>query len=280
MSSTTTPLAREVSDEEIAHYRENGWTKVEGLISPELAQEILDSVKANMLAASDDGDVHTGAIKSDETLDKIHDREIWRDWHFPARDDGLEPLRSLTYSRELGRNAALMIGREVGINYHADLIAVKMPAGHSASRPTGFHQDWVNFPFDRTGFLTYWIALDEITADMGAMRFYNGSQKAGPLGKMGLSGTELPDYYPDLRDRFALSDPIDLAQGDATIHNGLVVHGAPENSTDRPRWTLILAYHPSDTCYTGAPHHIFRADLGLEVGKPIRHELFRQVYAP
>lgn len=279
MSSVTTPLAREVSDEEIAQFQENGWVKVPGLISSELAQEILDSVKTNMLAAND-GEVHTAGIKADEKLDKIHDREIWRDWHFPGRDDGLEPLRSLTYSQDLGRDSALLMGREVPINYHADLVAVKMPAGHSASKATGFHQDWVNFPFDRVGFLTFWIALDEITADMGSMRFYNGSHRAGPLGKMGLVGAELPDYYPELRDRFELSDPIDLAQGDATIHTGLVVHGAPENTTDRPRWTLILAYHPADTCYTGAPHHIFSADLGLEVGKPIRHERFRRVYEP
>jgi hypothetical protein len=278
--STVTPLTREVSQDEIAHYQENGWAKIPGLISPALAQEILESVKEHMLEAGDEGDVQTGAIQADAKLEKVHDRDIWRDWHFPARDDGLEPLRSLAYSREIGHNAALVLGRDIGINYHADLIAVKMPTGHSASQATGYHQDWVNFPFDRTGFLTFWIALDEITAEMGSMRFYNGSQQAGPLGKMGLDGPEVPDYYPELREKYKLSDPIDLAQGDATVHNGLVVHGAPENRTDRPRWTLILAYHPSDTCYTGAPHHIFRPDLGLEVGKPIKHELFRQIYEP
>ena len=32
-------------------------------------------------------------------------------------------------------------------------------------------------------------------------------------------------------------------------------------STDRPRWALIASYHPADTCYTGAPHHIFRPDI-------------------
>ena len=280
MTTATTPLAREVTSEEVAHYQKNGWAKLPGLISQELAGEILSTVRDRMLAPGDNAAVKTGAIKADDKLDKIHDRDIWRDWHFPARDDKLEPLRSLAFSQELGRNAALVLEREVAINYHADLVAVKMPAGHSSSKPTGFHQDWVNFPFDRAGFLTFWIALDEITADMGAMRFYNGSQCAGPLGKMGLDGPELPDYYTDLADKYALSTPIDLAAGDATVHNGLVVHGAPENATDRPRWALIIAYHPADTCYTGAPHHIFRSDLGLEVGKPIRHELFPAIYEP
>lgn len=280
MATATTPLAREVTPEEIAHYQENGWVKVPGLISPTLAQEILDTIKDEMLAADTGEEVRTGAISTDDKLDRIHDRDMWRDWHFPARDDGLEPLRSLAYSRELGHDAALVLGRDVAINYHADLIAVKMPAGHASSRPTGFHQDWVNFPFDRTGFLTFWIALDDITAAQGSMRFHNGSHRAGPLGKMGLDGVELPQYYADIPERYPLSDPIDLAQGDATIHNGMVVHGAPENTTDRPRWTLIIAYHPADTCYTGAPHHIFKPELGLEVGKPIKHELFPPIYTP
>jgi hypothetical protein len=272
----TTPLMRDLTADEVAAFRENGWVKVERLIEPELAGAILSAVQSTMLAAEAAQPELTVGHDDD---DKIHDRAIWRDWYFPGRDDAVEPIRSLVYSKEIGRNAQSLIGRDVPINYHADMMAVKMPEGHAASRPTGFHQDWVNFPFDRVGFLTFWIALDEIKAEQGAMRFHNGSHKAGPLGKMGLiSGEELPVYYPELADEYPLSDPIDLAPGDATIHTGLVVHGAPGNTTDRPRWTLIASYHPADTCYTGAPHHIFRADMGLEVGKPIAHDLFRVVY--
>jgi ectoine hydroxylase-related dioxygenase (phytanoyl-CoA dioxygenase family) len=275
MTTMTKPLMREVTADEIAHFQEHGWVKVERLIEPELAAEILSTVKETMLEADTGGEL----VKTAGEVEKIHDRAIWRDWHFPGRDNGLEPIKSLVYSKNVGQNAQLMIGREVPINYHADLMAVKMPAGHGSSAPTGFHQDWVNFPFDRVGFLTFWIALDEVKAEQGAMRFYNGSHHAGPLGKMGLiEGPELPVYYPDLADKYPLSEPIDLAAGDATIHTGMVVHGAPENSTDRPRWVLIASYHPADTCYTGAPHHIFKQDIGLEVGKPIKHELFPPIY--
>lgn len=280
MSTATTPLARAITPDEIAHYQENGWVKVEGLISPELAREMLATVKHPLLSADTGGEVRHGPIRVRGEMGKIRDRGMWRDWHFPGRDDRLEPIRSLALSRELGRNAALALGRDVGINYHADMIAVKMPAGHASSRATGFHQDWVNFPFDRVGFLTFWIALDTITPDQGSMRFYNGSHREGPLGKMARYDLEIPDYYPYIRERYALSDPIHLAPGDATIHSGLVVHGAPENTTDRPRWTLILFYHPADTCYTGAPHHIFRPGIGLEVGKPIKHDLFPCIYEP
>jgi hypothetical protein len=259
-------LARDVTDDEVRFYQENGWVKLESLISEELAAEILEKVKF----------METADVKEGEP---IHDRPLWRDWHFPGRDLGVEPIRSLAYSKEIGRNAQRFIGRDVPINYHADMMAVKMPVGHSASHPTGWHQDWVNFPFDRAGFLTFWVALADIPPERGAMRFLQGSQKAGPLGKMGLTTeVDVVGYYPGLDKKYPISPPIHLKAGDATVHNGLVVHGAPENSTDKPRWALIMSYHPADTCYTGAPHHIFKPDMGLEVGKPIKHDLFKVVY--
>jgi hypothetical protein len=270
----TAPMMRDVTDAEIAFYQENGWVSAPGLIPAELASGMRESVASTVLEADA---AHSAGHVSDSR--RVHDRADRRDWHFPARDHGLEPFRSLAYSTEIGHNAQRLIGRGVPINYHADLLAIKMPEGHVASGPTGFHQDWVNFPFDRTGFLTFWIALDEIPPERGSMRFLSRSQEAGPLGKMGLlSGAEVTDYYPDLTARYELSPPLHMRAGDATIHNGLVVHGAPPNSTDQPRWTYIISYHPGDTCYTGAPHHIFSPDLGLEVGKPIKHERFRVVY--
>jgi hypothetical protein len=265
---------RDVTDAEVAFYRENGWVKLERLIEPALAAEMLTIAQREM-----SGEEDLELVTEQSASSKVHDRAYWRDWHFPGRDHGVEPFRSLAYSEAIGHNAQRFQGREVPINYHADMLAVKMPDGHTASAPTGFHQDWVNFPFDRIGFLTFWIALDEIPPERGSMRFHSGSHQAGPLGKMGLiSGQEVPEYYPDVKTRYPLSEPLHLNAGDATVHNGMVIHGAPKNSTDQPRWAFLCSYHPADTCYTGAPHHIFTADIGLEVGKPIKHERFRVVY--
>jgi ectoine hydroxylase-related dioxygenase (phytanoyl-CoA dioxygenase family) len=272
---------RDVTDEEVATYQKNGWVLLRELISPALAAEALDKVKTQITEAeSVDRSMATRADRSAKV--KIGDMAQWRDWYFIGRDDHVEPFRSIAFSSEIGHNAQRFVGRDVPINYHADMMAVKMPAGGAASGPTGFHQDWVNFPFDRIGFLTFWFALDEIAPAQGSMRFYTGSHHEGPLGKMGIAPgsppIEVPQYYPHLAERHPLSDPIHLMPGDATVHNGMVVHGAPENSTDRPRWVFLCAYHPADTCYTGAPHHIFSPDIGLEVGKPIKHELFPAIY--
>lgn len=264
---------RAVTDEEAAFYQENGWVKLEGLISPELAGQMLAQVESEVSTA--EAEIVHGHVEGGH----IRDRADRRDWHFIGRDDGVEPFRSLVYSAEIGRNAHKLLGRDVGINYHADLMGVKMPEGHAASKPTGWHQDWVNFPFDRAGMLTFWIALADMPPERGVMRFLSKSKQEGPLGKMGLlGGKEVIEYYPELLDRYEMSEPFGLKAGDATVHNALTVHGAPANTTDAPRWAFIAAYHPADTCYTGAPHYIFSPELGLEVGKPIKHELFRPVY--
>jgi ectoine hydroxylase-related dioxygenase (phytanoyl-CoA dioxygenase family) len=264
---------RGVTDEEAAFYQENGWVKLEGLLSPETAGAMLAAVEAEVSTA--EAEVVHGHVDGGH----IRDRADRRDWHFIGRDDHVEPFRSLVYSKEIGLNARKLLGREVGVNYHADLMGVKMPEGHTASKPTGWHQDWVNFPFDRAGFLTFWFALADMPPERGVMRFLSKSKQEGPLGKMGLlGGKEVIEYYPELLDKYEMSEPFALKAGDATVHNGLTVHGAPANTTDQPRWAFIAAYHPADTCYTGAPHYIFSPELGLEVGKPIKHDLFRPVY--
>jgi hypothetical protein len=41
-------------------------------------------------------------------------------------------------------------------------MAVKMPSGHAANQSTDYPQDFINFPFDRVGFLTFWFALSDM----------------------------------------------------------------------------------------------------------------------
>src|SRR5690348_3960414 len=108
---------REVTDDEIAFYKDNGWVVLRGLIPRELCTEMLDSVKDLMLQE----EVNPAGA------DGINDREPWRDWHFMARDDHVEPFYSLVRSKQIGVNAMRLIGRDVPVNFHADLMAVKMP---------------------------------------------------------------------------------------------------------------------------------------------------------
>lgn len=259
--------AREATDEEIRHYYDNGWVKMDGLISRELAAEMLDWAKVEILERPVDGE-------------RSHEVEVWKDVYNIGRDDLREPFASLNRSLAIGRNAQRFMRRKVPIGFHADMLAVKMPDGSAGSAVTGYHQDFCNFPLDRVGLLTFWIALEDMVPDQGVMRFLSGSHKEGPLGKRNLLVDErgLLDHYSFLEEEHPLSPPLSLKAGDCTVHNSMVVHGAPANTTSRPRWAYIMSYYPTDARWTGAPHHIFNEEAGLKVLEPAISPNFPIIY--
>lgn len=125
--------------------------------------------------------------------------------------------------------------------------------------------------------MNIWIALDEVTPDMGSMRFYSGSHRLGPLGRVWPEGKKLLDVYPDIPKELTLSPELYLMPGDATMHHSLCIHGAPANSTDRPRWAYILQLFPADAVFTETVLP-FVARLGLQTDKPFDYPRFPQVY--
>jgi ectoine hydroxylase-related dioxygenase (phytanoyl-CoA dioxygenase family) len=64
-----------------------------------------------------------------------------------------------------------------------------------------------------------------------------------------------------------------LKPGDATAHNLMTVHAAPENSTSEPRWSYLTSMFPADALYTGAQQRRVD-DLELTVNQPFDHARF------
>jgi ectoine hydroxylase-related dioxygenase (phytanoyl-CoA dioxygenase family) len=276
---------REVTDDEAAFYEQNGWVKLERFVEPALAAEMLEAVTGVMGERPSEEDVVVGVERGAASGNKdardygggVKNIGYWQDYHFIARDRQLEPLRTLIYSKEIGRAAQKLIGRDVDVRQAADLVACKMPAGQAGSDPTDWHQDIPSLPFDRIGGFAFWIALNDCPPERGSMRFLSVSQREGSLGRTRAQGKSVIDYYPRLLERYDMSPPLDLKAGDATAHNAYVCHGAPANTTDTPRWAFICTYIPGDTLWTGASNYNYD-DIGLEVGKPFDHPRFPVVY--
>jgi ectoine hydroxylase-related dioxygenase (phytanoyl-CoA dioxygenase family) len=277
-----TGAIRDVTADEVARYRENGWVKLERLIDPDLAAEMLAAAKAVMGERPEVDDVdpersQKSVYTSFKRGGKVFNANYWQDYHFIARDDQREPMRSVVFGGDLGRNAQRLMGRDVPVRYSSDILACKMPVGMPGSEATAWHQDIASLPFDRVGGLAFWVALNDIPPERGAMRFLSGSQREGCLGRTRVQGKGVNEYYPELYDRYELSPELTLRPGDATAHHAGVCHGAPVNSTDEPRWGYIVAYFPGDALYTGAPNHNFDG-IGLEVNGPFDHPRFPQVH--
>jgi hypothetical protein len=254
--------ARPVTDDEARHLWEHGWVKLEGLLDAETTARLLAGAKTLM---GEDGD----AAELREGVDKHYD--WWQDYHWPSRDD--PAFDKVVRDPVLGRNAARLFGRDMPMLSITNLLVPKLPAEGKGGQATAWHQD-AGIPFRCTS-VALWIALDEVTPDMGSMRFHDRSHKLGTL----VDGP-VPDNYPLLGD-CALTPPMTLAPGDATVHNNQCVHGAPANGTDRTRWGFIINYFPADAPYTGASsHHTDDIRAELEVGKATRHPKFPLVYSP
>jgi hypothetical protein len=233
MASTISPgdvaaHLREVTDAEVAFYHQHGWVKLDRLVTPELAAELL----------------RVGL--------EWHQRQGKQttEWNALATDANVEPFRSVMFSGIMGRNAQRLVdrprlsGAEVALRYRADHFVCK-PAGAGG---ISYHQDSTEHGTDRAGELQFWLALAEATPDMGTMRFLSGVHREGPLGSVFRPGDEdLLQRYPKLTSLYPYSAPFHYQPGDATVHHGYMIHGSGPNVTDRPRMSYIFSYTPADT---------------------------------
>jgi hypothetical protein len=257
---------REVADDEVRYYWDNGWVFLPGLISEAAAAELLARAKELM---GDRGDANDLRPVMDQ------DSELFNTRYRPDLDDELF-LRLRTDPR-MGRSAARLLGKDMKIRSMTNFIAVKLPFDLETDKkgkgPTVYHQDHGAMPY-RGESLVLWIALDEVTPEMGSMRFHNGSQQLNWL-----AGDPLT--WPRLKE-FPLSEPISYRPGDATAHGTMVVHGAPENRTDRSRWSYIVNYFPDEAVYTGlAGRATTDADDVLKANERFpEHPNYPTVYVP
>lgn len=228
---------REVTEEEVEFYRINGWVKLDGLLNAELVAAVRD--------AGDEFYKSNG-----------HSPAEW----LSLATAGVEPCRSLVFGTRMARNAQRLMdrgrlsGRDVEVRYRNDALASKGPG---ATR-TAFHQDMCEHGSDRVGEMQFWVALEEVTPEMGAMRFLSKVHHEGPLGCVlrqtsDTSSTQLApeedllDHYPRLTELYEFSQPFHYQPGDATVHHGHMIHGGPPNTTTATRRSYIFSYVPADS---------------------------------
>jgi hypothetical protein len=238
---------RTVTAEEVEHYIDRGWVKLDQLLSPELTAKLLDRAKH-----------FVGPYGVDHSARPDLDLDIpfWQDYHDVVQEDDLFADTGL--SAGMGTNAQLMMRRTAGVLLWSNLLAVKIGVKQNSpivSDATLFHQDGPDLPIDRSSWVRFWIALDHVTPDMGPVHFVDRSHLGGLIGTThftdGDPDAALFEDFPELARR-GLSEAVEFRPGDATVHSMFTVHGGQANETNKPRWTLILTYLADDVRYTGS----------------------------
>ena len=234
-------VARPITTAEIATYREEGVVLLKGLFDPQWVERLKPLVEQVM---ANPGPLHI-ELESDEKDGRFFfDTFLW-----PRRDGFREFVEDSP--------AAAIVARVMGagkVNIFFDQLLVKEPG---TSEPTPWHHDLPYSPIEGEQVCTLWLALDQVTADSGAVEYIRGSHRWGrqyhPTAFAGDDRykTDLP-RVPDFeaeRDRLDLVR-FDLEPGDCTVHHGLTVHSAPGNRReDRRRRAYVTRWAGDGVVY-------------------------------
>lgn len=182
------------------------------------------------------------------------------------------------YCREsaLPAAAAALLGVE-RIQLYYDQLFVKEPG---TDAPTRWHNDQPYWPIRGEPIVSFWLALDSVGRESGALEFVRGSHCWGrwfqpePFAEGGTPYTKNPDYVPipDIdAERYAYEFLTwDMEPGDVVAFHALTVHGGPANvSGNRRRGYTVRYSGPGMTYYEGPGTSPFLDDPTLSHGDAI-----------
>ncbi len=114
----------------------------------------------------------------------------------------------------------------------------------STNHVTPPHQDNYYFCLKPANVVTLWLALDEVDAENGCLRYVRGSHQGGfrPHAKSKILGFSqgITNYSPE---DFTSEVAIPLQPGDLVAHHGMTIHRADANmSTTRHRRSFAMVY--------------------------------------
>jgi len=234
---------RELSDEEVRTFHEQGWVYVPALIEPDCAKALAQRAKALM---GEKALLTTGGGGGDPQFAEY--RDILRNYLGFWKEDPL--ARELSHSTQHAKNASRLL-RNRSVRFFNDEVLVKPPQAEGG-KGTPWHQDFPHATFDRTGLINTWISLVELPPEGGAMAFLSGSHFHGPLGRTLLDEQDVVEQNPWLLDHTTIARPVAMMPGDATIHGDLTIHCGPAFDGPHWRWAYLINLMDASIRHTGA----------------------------
>lgn len=260
--STTVKTQTPITQEHIDFYRENGFVKVDDMLTPEELTELREYLEEAMQS---EGDRSVNTDKKDGLYYRVLNQKVnvWRD-HAGMGKFSFHPRFA---------QSAMELSGAAGIRFFHDHGLWKMPGD---SKPTPWHQDTPYWPFNEAeaGAMSIWITLDDVDERNGCMAFVPKSHKLGKLKGIDLANPQnIFEYVEGGQTTVQQPVVVPLRAGSCTFHNGLTFHYAHANSTDRPRRVLAIIYVPEGITYSGAKH-VVTDGTGLQTGEPIKGPRF------
>ncbi|MBD2258715.1 phytanoyl-CoA dioxygenase family protein [Pseudanabaena sp. FACHB-2040] len=226
-----------ITAEQIAQFQQDGYLVIDHLVRPDLVERLRDRIEPLFY-----GQFETG-IYPDEwywrpglSLPDVT-REICNGWKCDRT------LASVALSSTIGYITATLSGWP-GARIGQDSVWWKPPGGKAVA----LHQDgtYINY-IEPPEMATCWIALEDVTADIGTIEYAVGSH-TWPLFTHEIGEFHAPerDYQAAMKSAAAaagVAQPkvvkIEMPAGSCVVHHGNTWHGSGPNLTsDRPRRSL------------------------------------------
>ena len=153
-----------------------------------------------------------------------------------------EGVKAFVLARRFGKIAAELMGEDAVRIYHEQAL-FKEPGGSISA----WHQDQYYWPLATNNAMGMWMPLVDVTLDMGPILYASGSHKDGYLGHYAISDESQDVFETVMNDRGFPRWQREMKAGDATFHNGWLIHGATPNHSETMREAMIVTFYPDGT---------------------------------
>ena len=254
----------ELTEEQIAAYRRDGFLMVREFLSPAERAELLAGIEQ---AVRQLGSYKLGGDRQEKWLerDSFYDRVFLQRinlWKINAA------VKKYMLAPELGRMLCRLEGI-AGIRIWHDQTLQKQPWAN----PTAWHADNTKWSYHSRHAISIWIALDAATPQNGCMYYLPGSHRNETYDDVPIS-QEMGLYFeqfPQFRDVMPVAGEMEI--GDAGFHNGLLAHGAGPNMTPHWRRAMTAGYMPDGSTFNGRQNVLSDEQVAaLKVGDPLDDE--------
>jgi len=109
--------------------------------------------------------------------------------------------------------------------------------------PSLVHQDGVYFAGTPVKLVHLWVALDDATANNGALKYWRGSHRGGVAPHTTVDDDEFfRQVTPEVLAGLPEPALAPLPAGSGSVHHDLILHGSDPNTSDQPRLAFAITY--------------------------------------
>jgi phytanoyl-CoA hydroxylase len=229
-----------LSERQLAEFRDNGYLIIKQLAPPALCDQMLAVTRKQLETPEQpveyEADVgYAGAPTSRLALGGATIRRLRGAYERDAsfRNWATDSAQVTKLEQLLGEQICLSLT-------HHNCVMTKHPNFGTA---TGWHRDIRYWSFTRPDLVCVWLALGHETAENGGLKFIPGSHR---LDIQPRQLDALDFLRPEVEENFPLFDQgkqIELEKGDVVFFHSKLFHAAGRNSTDTIKTSVAFAYY-------------------------------------